>query len=236
MSAAIPTGALGVQAQAQALLRRVIEDRERRCAALRAAAEKQATQIVRAARAEARHSVHNAVAQERARLDSGLRQARARADIEARHREQEKSRELLEQMWAGISEALERRWREPALRQAWIEAAMSQSGRLLPGRAWLIEAGTEWSEQERGKLGDRARARGAVTAEYSLQTAIPAGLRIRAGSVCVDATVAGLLAQRDTIEAVFLAEYVPVLAASEAHAPSLSVTPPQPATTGRADG
>jgi hypothetical protein len=35
------------------------------------------------------------------------------------------------------------------------------------------------------------------------------GLKIRADSVCVDATVPGLLARRDAIEAAFLAEYLP---------------------------
>lgn len=207
MSAAIPTGALGVQAQA--LLQRVIEDREQRCTAARAAAQSQAMQIVRAARAEARHSIHNAVIQERERLDLGLRQARARADIDARRQEQRKSQELLEQMWAGIAAALERRWREPALRQAWVEAAMSQAGTLLPGRTWLIEAGTAWSEQERAELENRARGHGAAAAQHSLQPAMAAGLRIRAAKVCVDATVAGLLAQRDRVEAAFLSEYVP---------------------------
>lgn len=233
MSSAIPTSALG--AQAQALLQRVTDDRERRCAALRAAAESQAKQIVRSARAEARTNVRNAVTQERARMDFGMRQARARADIEARRREREKSRELLEKMWAGIADALEHRWRERALRRAWIEAVISQAGTLLAGRPWLIEGRSDWTEQERNEFRDQARGRGAKTVEYSLGVA-PAGLKIRAGNVCVDATVAGLLAQRESIEAVFLAEYLPVLAASEAQPPSLPVTPPGTATMRAAHG
>jgi type II secretory pathway pseudopilin PulG len=213
MSFTIPTSA--VDTQAQALLQRVTDDRNRRCELLRAAAESQAKQIVRSARAEARSNVHHAVIQERARVDLGVRQAAARADIEVRRRERQKSRTLLEQMWAEIADGLERRWREPALRRAWIEAAMSQAGALLAGRAWRIETGSGWTEQERGEFTDRARGRGAGTVEWSLHAAMPAGLRIRAGSVCVDATVPGLLVQRDAVEAAFLAEYVPVLAASE---------------------
>jgi vacuolar-type H+-ATPase subunit E/Vma4 len=218
MSSPIATSALGDQAQA--LLQQVTDDRERRCAAVRAAALAQAMQIARTARAEARTSVRNAVIQERARMDFGMRQATARADIEARRRERQKSRELLEQMWAAIAEALERRWREPALRRAWIDAAMSQAGALLSGRAWLIEVGSDCTEQERGELSDRARGRGAGTVEWSAHAAIAAGLKIRAGSVCVDATAPGLLAQRDAVEAAFLAEYVPALAASEPKMPS----------------
>jgi vacuolar-type H+-ATPase subunit E/Vma4 len=207
MSSPIAQSALN--GQAQALLQRVTEDRDRRCVVLRAATETQARQIVRAAQAEARNSVHKSVIQERARMDFGLRQAAARADIEVRRRERQKSRELLEQMWSEIAASLESRWRNPTLRRAWIDAAMSQAGALLSGRAWLIEVGSECTEQERGELADVARGRGAATVEWSAPTAIAAGLRIRAGSVCVDATVPGLLRQRDAVEAAFLAEYVP---------------------------
>ena len=233
MSSPIPKSALDTQAQA--LLQRVTDDRDRRCAAVRAAAESQAKHILRSARTEARTNVRNAVIQERARMDLGMRQATARADIEERRQERQKSRELLEQMWAAIAEGLERRWREPALRRAWIDAAMSQAGALLAGRAWLIEVGSDWTEQERGELTDRARGRGAGTVEYSLHAVMPAGLKIRAGGVCADATVPGLLTQRDAVEQVFLAEYVPALAASEPKTPSGPAQPPGSATEKRTD-
>ena len=148
-------------------------------------------------------------------MDLGLRQATARADIEVRRRERQKSRELLEQMWAAIAGSLESRWREPAPRRAWIEAVVSQAGSILSGRAWVIEVGSGWPELERGELTDRAQGQGAAAVQYTVHDDMPAGLKIRAGSVCVDATVAGLLAERDTIEAAFLAEYTPVLAAEE---------------------
>ncbi len=201
--------------QAQALLQQLTDDRERRCAVLRAAAESQAMQIVRAARNEARNNVHKAVAQERTRMDLGMRQAAARADIEASRRERQKSQELLQQLWASIADALERRWRDPATRRAWIDAVIGQAGALLSGRAWLIEGGSDWTEQERGEFTERARRQGAGTVEWSLHAGVPAGLKIRAGGVCVDATVPGLLAQRNTIEAAFLADYLPALSASE---------------------
>jgi vacuolar-type H+-ATPase subunit E/Vma4 len=207
MSAPVPNSALDTQSEA--LLQRVTEDRERRCAVLRAAAESQAGKIVSAAHAEARSKVHNAVLQERARMDLGMRQAKARADIEARRRERQKSRELLEQMWTAIADVLERRWREPVSRRAWIDAAMDQAATLLAGRAWLIEGGSDLTQQERSELADRAHGRGAGTVEWSLQPALSPGLKIRADSVCVDATVPGLLARRDAIEAAFLAEYLP---------------------------
>ena len=201
--------------EADALLQQVTDERDRRCLELSTAAEKQATEIVRAARTAARANVRRAVKEERARMDLGIRQATARADLEFRRRERQKSRELLGQMWGDIVGILESRWREPARRRAWIDAVMSQAGEILSGRAWAIEVGSGWLDRERGELTDRAHREGAGTVEYSVHADMPAGLKIRAGTVCVDATVAGLLAERDTIEAAFLAEYTPVLAAEE---------------------
>jgi vacuolar-type H+-ATPase subunit E/Vma4 len=224
-----------IDTQARALRQQVADGRDRRCAVLRAAAENQAKQILHSARAEARSKVRNAVVQERARMDLGMRQATARAEIEVRRQERQKSQELLEQMWAAIAGVLECRWRKPAPRRAWIDAVMNEAGTLLPGRAWLIEVGSDWTEQERGEIANRARGRGARTVEYSLQAAMPVGLKIRAGSVCVDATVPGLLAQRGAIEAAFLAEYMPVLAASEPKMPGDPAQPPGSATEKRSD-
>jgi hypothetical protein len=201
--------------EGDALLRQLTDERDRRCTTLRTAAENQATQIVRAARAEARANVRQAVTQERARMDLGLRQATARADIEVRRLERQKSRELLEQMWAAIAGVLESRWREPAFQRAWIDAALRQAGSILTGRAWGIEVGSDWPEQDRGELTDRAHAQGAGTVEYAVHAEMSAGLKIRVATVCVNATVAGLLAERDTIEAAFLAEYTPVLTTEE---------------------
>jgi hypothetical protein len=194
---------------AEALLQKVTEDRDRRCATVRAAAESQAGQIVHASRAAALRSVRSAVTQERARLEFGLRQATARADIEVRRQEQQTSRKLLGQMWSALGEVLTRRWGEAALQRAWIEAAMGEAGRLLTGRAWTIESGAQWTPPQREALLELARAHGARSVECAADAAMPAGLRIRAERVCIDATVPGLLAQRAAIEATFLAEYLP---------------------------
>jgi hypothetical protein len=194
---------------AEALLQQVSEDREQRCAAVRAAAAAQAREIVHAARAQARQSLHTAVTQERARMDFGLRQATARADIEVRRQEQQTDRELLGQMWTGIAEALTRRWQEPALRRTWIEAALNQAGTLLRGQTWRIDSGSDEAQPELERLTQHARGRGAGGVTWSIEAAMPAGVRIRAERVCIDASVPGLLAQRDTIEAAFLAGYLP---------------------------
>jgi len=140
-------------------------------------------------------------------MEVALRQANARAEIEARRLEQRQSRELLGEMWERIAAALERRWALPTQRRAWIDAAMGHAAALLFGRAWLIECAVNWSDDERTELTKRARECGAREVEWSLKASTPAGLKIRATGVCIDATIPGLLAQREAIEADFLAEY-----------------------------
>jgi hypothetical protein len=209
----LPRSALEIQAEG--LQQGVAEDRDKRCAALRAGAASQARQIIAAAHAEARSRVRDAVAEERARFDQGLRQAEARAEIEARRQAQRESLALRDHMWSEIPSVLERRWREPALRRAWIEAAIAQAAMLLGGRPWIMEHGTECAEFERSELTAHAVKQGASAVDWVLNAALPAGLKIRAEHVCIDATAAGLLVQRARIESEFLAEYLrPAVVAS----------------------
>jgi hypothetical protein len=204
-----PIASSAVDAQAEALLQCVAEDRERRCTALQSAAEEQRRQILRAARADARHNVASAASQERARLELGVRQAEARADIEARSQVQRASRDLLERVWAAIAHALERRWRDPKLQREWIAAAIAQAAALVPGRAWVLECADPCAELERTEHTVRALAQGARAVEWSVKTTMPAGLTIRADGVYIDATIPGLLVSRASVEAAFLAELEP---------------------------
>lgn len=192
--------------QVEALLRRVTLDRDQRCAQLRTTADSQAREILRSARTEARASLHRAVTQERSRLAQGLRQAEARAELEARRRAQQETQIVLQHMWTEIAVMLGARWRDPTQRRSWIEAALRLAEGILPAHAWLIEHGSDWSATERHDLETFVRMQGDRTIEWAAVD-LPAGLKIRSEGACLDATIHGLLARRDDIEAAFLAEY-----------------------------
>lgn len=198
----------GLEVEVKALLERVASDRDQRCAALRAAANSQAQGIIRSARAEALANVKKAIAQERARIDQGLKAAAARVDLEALRHAQQQSEALLDYMWTESAGLLERRWRDAGERRMWIEAALAQAGILLAGRAWCIEHGAGWEDGERGELDAQARHEGSSAIEWREESSVQAGLRVRADSVCIDATILGLLARREDVEAAFLAEYL----------------------------
>jgi hypothetical protein len=196
-----------LEAQTEAMLERVNVHRERRAGEIRIKAAAQSVDILRSARTEARESLHRAVVRERARMAQGLRQAEARAELESRRRAQLETRTLLEHMWQQVAAVLENRWGNDAARGEWIAAAIAEAAQLLAGQSWRIEHAAGVSAEERGGGESRALAGGARAVEWQLDAQLRAGLRVRSPGACLDATVAGLLARREEIEAAFLSEY-----------------------------
>ena len=205
MSTPLPTSIL--EGQVAELLQRVVRFRETRCRELESTAETQRAAILHAARSEARAQVHATVLQERSRAQQGLRRAEARSELEARERAQDEMRQLLVQMWAEIADLLARNWREAPHRRRWAEAALDTAGALLAGRSWTLACGGTALGTERAQLEAYARQKGAACVTWAQDDTVQAGLRIHSQGVCIDATVAGLLADRDHIESTFLAEY-----------------------------
>jgi hypothetical protein len=200
-----------VDAQVDAMSQRVSKDRDRRCAQLRSDALGQARDILRSARKEARANVREAVALERKHGEQALRQAQASALLEARQRDQQETRVLLQEMWTAIPGALESRWADPVRRKSWVQAAVRQAQALLGGRAWRVEHGAGWSQDQLGELmalvaGDKGGPVHEVPRVCDPE--IRAGIRINAEGACLDATTAGLLASRAQVESEFLAQYL----------------------------
>jgi vacuolar-type H+-ATPase subunit E/Vma4 len=196
-----------LEAQTEAMLERVNVHREQRAGEIRIKAAAQSLEIVRGARTEARESLHRAVARERTRLAQGLRQAEARAELESRRRAQLETRTLLEHMWEQVAAALEDRWRNDAARSEWIQAAVGEAAQLLAGQSWRIEHAAGVSAEDRRRAESRSLAGGARAVEWQPDAQLRAGLRVRSPGACLDATLAGLLARREEVEAAFLSEY-----------------------------
>jgi vacuolar-type H+-ATPase subunit H len=197
-----------LNAQVDALLQRVTRERDHRCNLVRSTTDSQAREIIRAARTEARSRVHDAVAQQRVRIAEAVRQAEARLELEARERAQEETRSLLTHMWAEISGVLSARWRDPAHRREWLQAAVMQALRLLDTSFWRIDYPTQLAAAERSDVESLAPKRTGRRIEWIADGAIQAGIRVHSEGVCLDATIAGLLADRAAVEAGFLAVYL----------------------------
>jgi vacuolar-type H+-ATPase subunit H len=214
-----------IDAQVQAMLQRVAENRDRSCAQLVADASAKAQGILRAARTEARANVVEAVTRERKQGEQVLQLAQASVVLEERRREQQEMLCLLKEMWASITGALESRWADAPGRKSWVRAAVRQARALLSAHAWRIEHGAGWTQQELDELerlvlggarGDSADDNGAAReVELIGDNGLGTGLRIRTEGACLDATVAGLLASRTRIESDFLAEFLALSPAPE---------------------
>lgn len=192
-----------LEAQTVALLRRLAREEETRTRRAQDEASEQSREIVRRARSEARARVHQAVADTRREIELAIARRRAAIDTRERRARQTMLRKLLEDAWRRLPAALEQRWGDRDARATWCRAACAQATRsLLHAEHLCIEVDPRWREEMRpivtAALGD--------TVELVPVADLGAGLRIRSGRGCVDATVAGLVAARERIAADLLAE------------------------------
>jgi hypothetical protein len=115
-------------------------------------------------------------------------------------------RELLDRAWQALPAALQSRWLDQAAREHWCDAACSSARRsLLHLDRLQVEVDPQWLAHV-GPL-VRSRLEGPSNVEVTALDGLGAGLRIRAGDACIDATLAGLLAARERIASELLAEF-----------------------------
>ena len=195
-----------LEAQTTALLRRLGREQESRTRHIRDEAGTQAADIVRRARVEARTRVHQAVVDTRREDEMALARRRAALDTQARRSRQATLRELLDRAWQALPAALQSRWLDATARERWCDAAcMSASRSLRHLDRMQVEVDPQWLAHV-GTLG-RSRLEGPSKVDVTATDGLGAGLRIRAGDACIDATVAGLLAARERIASELLAEF-----------------------------
>jgi hypothetical protein len=202
-----------VEAQTDALLRRLTREQESASRRLLDAAAEQARTIVERARVEARARMRLARDEARQLVERGVAERNAALETAARQREQAALRQWLDTAWQALPSALVAAWDDPARRRAWCEAACGVARRtLLEDGTYLVEAeppGLELAlEVARECLAARDLQSAAVTG-------LGPGLRLRRGLATVDATLPGLLASRERIEAEMLAELDALLAAPQ---------------------
>jgi hypothetical protein len=195
-----------VQAQMEALLRRVAREQEMLSRKARDAAEEQARGIVARAREEARARTRQASGEARQSVERALADRRAALETTARQREQSLLRKLMDEAWGRLPRELVAHWNDAAARRSWCDAACALARRIVMGAgSYTIELDAEAPAD----AADRARQALSADGEAAKVARIAGlgpGLRIRRGLACVDATATGLLASRERIEAELLAE------------------------------
>ena len=182
-----------------ALLELVEDDRRARCEAIAAAARQRSDALLAEAHATARTQVREAFAVERKRAAERLAAARAGLATRRRLYEQQRAAALLAAGLARLPDALRARWRDDAARAAWVDAVARAAAAALPRDGWRIAHPVDWADAERTALAARLAREPAPA--FAGDAAITAGLRVAAGGIVVDGTLAGLTADRAAIGA-----------------------------------
>lgn len=179
--------------------------RRQECERLLAQAQAEARAIVAQGRGEARQRVHRAVEEEKSWTRSQLAAARAHLQTVGRRHQQEQTSALLAAAWERLGSALRQRWREPALRCAWIEELLRQAQEALPGGAWEIRHPQHLTEDELQGMRERVSALAGEPPQLLGDAQVTAGLRIGAAGVVLDGTLEGLIGERTRLQGELLA-------------------------------
>ncbi|HET7525018.1 MAG TPA: hypothetical protein VFK10_03670 [Burkholderiaceae bacterium] len=190
-----------IERQMRALIDLIESDRAHRCAQILDPARASAAAVRAQARTDWRARLRSTfIEQRRRRLDT-LAAARARAATRARLHAQQHAAALLRAAWLQLPEALRALWRDAAARAAWAQQVAAVARTRLSVDTWRIVHALEWPVAEQQTL---AYSLPGITVRFEPDAAIDAGLKVIAGGNIVDATVAGLLADRSEIEAALL--------------------------------
>lgn len=180
-----------------ALLASVAAERAARCAAILRPAEAAAQARLASATARIRSDLRAAMRAELGRLRRECAQARAACERQARERAQRLAALAAAEGLALLRENLLRRWRDSAQRSAWVRAAVRRAAARLPHTAWRILHAPPLAPDELQALRQICADAGVGECQVEAANAMAAGLEIHAGPACLDASVDGLLVDRD---------------------------------------
>jgi hypothetical protein len=201
-----------VQGQMEALLRRVAREQESLSRRARDSADDQARSIIARAREEARARSRQAAEDAHQSIERSLADRRAALDTAARQREQALLRGLLDEGWKMLPAALATVWENAETRRRWCLAACDIARRTaLADTAAVVEFDPA-SPADVDNHVERRMSQHAVRCSVRRVDTLGPGLRIRLAMACVDATIPGLLASRERVEAELLAELDVLLA------------------------
>lgn len=193
---------MSLEARRTALLALVEADRLRQREALLDTANAQADALRRQARAQARAHIRQALDEARERRAGALAAAEARRQTRERLARQHHDSDALAAAWATLPEEMERRWHEPAARALWIANALSRAARELDG------VGGRWTVRHAAGPAAAELAAAVADAPAAVDVIVDpgsrGGLRIARDGNVLDASIAGLLGDRDAVSAAIL--------------------------------
>ena len=185
------------------LLGVVVENREKRCQAVRDKAHQQAAEINGQAYKRGRARLHRHVNELREKYRLKVTSATARNQTLLRQQHHKEERAILDVAWPVLRTAMTALWQQHETRCEWIESAIETARQRLREQGWRIEHPPDFTEDDRQCI--EQMFTGDDRPELSACEDIEAGIRIRLDGAVIDATLAGLLRQKRAIEARMIA-------------------------------
>jgi hypothetical protein len=179
--------------------------RERHCAKVLAEARAQAKEIVGPAFREARLRARSVLTEERELLQKKIQAAEARlraAELQRRHRGQAG---LLQLAYDQLLQSLAGGWLDPQRRRRWVFAVLDDAVKRLPRTGWQVRHPEGWGAEEIAAARQHLHGRKVLSPAFIADSGLTAGLRIHCEGVVLDGSVAGLVSDRQRIEARLLA-------------------------------
>jgi hypothetical protein len=200
---------MNLEQRTAALLAVVEAYREERCAALLNPARAQARALMASALREARRRVRTAIGEERRRLATVLAAAEAQLATERRLTMQRRAATHLKHGWAALRTALQAQWDSAPARADWIASQLSRVRTVLRPMQdaarddvdpWVLICPVGWAAAERERVAATLLLHGAPAVHMIDDPQLTAGFRVQAGHNVLDATLDGLLADRDAVQ------------------------------------
>lgn len=195
---------------------------EEACRAIDAEAQEEARAIVARAHKDARARVHGAIVLERQNGKSGLEKVRARIETDKRQNLQDKEHTFLAEAWLRLDTAIKARWHDPVHRAAWVAAAVTRATETLQPGTWAVQHPIGWDTAELDLHLDTIAGHGETKPQFEACENLALGLRISVGGAVLDAGAEGILADRDHISALLLAELFALIEKNKAATGSTS--------------
>ncbi|GKY88753.1 hypothetical protein [Sinisalibacter aestuarii] len=192
--------------RAEALIARIEAATAQEVQRIHREAEAAGAVLVARAHARARKRMHDEIGALRRARDEARRHEKARLDTARRQVRQREASRLIETGLPALEAAFATLWADPETREGWAQAAVAMAARrLIPG-AWVIEHPAGWDKAELQSIAKAAKAACGTAPELRADADLAAGLRIRDGAVCLDATTAALMDNPQELGARLLAE------------------------------
>jgi hypothetical protein len=194
-----------LQQTEQRLLDLVLERREEECRKLKQRAEEEARELLRNAYRSALNQLRENVESERERVRVRVGAARAELETLRRQHAQQLGSVVLKAVWERLPRLLADRWADHQKRAAWIAGTLEQAQARLPRGLWRIRHPADLEEDECSALHRAVQERVGQAPRLVADGSLETGLVVDCGGVMLDASIAGLLADPDAIEARLLA-------------------------------